>query len=317
MMEASEKNLLSELKEAIENTASRNTIQNTGLDTLVAEIKILSQQTAANIIEIGKRLNAAKVQVEHGEWGAWLESNFEFTERTAQRFMKAANEFSKTTALSDLSPTKIFALLDVPAADREAFIAQPHDVGGEQKTVDEMTSRELAQAIKALKDAERDKAAKDSEIQRQAQKLQKLESDLEQSMVAQKMLADLKKPETITVEKKIEVKPPDYEKMKFRLDTLENENKLLKLQADTRTEDERRKDRQIKAENFVWKIRSFVSDMASIGYIGSGYARLSQQGQKDYEQAISSLEKLCRDMRDQLILPREDQIYDMRGDEDE
>jgi len=34
----------------------------TQLQQLVAEIKILSQQTAANIIEIGKRLNSSGIR---------------------------------------------------------------------------------------------------------------------------------------------------------------------------------------------------------------------------------------------------------------
>lgn len=76
---------------------------------------------------------------------------------------------------------------------------------------------ELQKIKQALKDAEKDKAAKDAEIQRQSQRLQKLEDDLEQSKIAQKMLADLKKPDTVTVEKRVEVIPPDYETTKQKL----------------------------------------------------------------------------------------------------
>lgn len=282
----------------------------TPLPQLVAEIKILSQQTAANIIEIGKRLNAAKEQVDHGEWAGWLQSNFDLTDRTARNFMRAAVEFGDENG-KRFPISKIYALLDVPAAERETFIAQPHEVNGQQKTVDEMTSRELAATIKALKDIEKAKADSDRLVQEQSQRLQKMSDELGQSKAAQKMLADLKKPDTVTVEKRVEVIPPDYEKLKFKVDTLENENKLLKLQADTRTEDERRQDHLVKAETFVGRVRKFISDMAAIGYIGGGYARLSPQGQRDYEQSIASLEKLCQDMRDQLIIPKNDQIYEM------
>lgn len=124
----------------------------------MAEIKILSQQQAANIIEIGKRLNAAKEQVEHGEWGEYIESNYEFSQRHANRLMEVYESFPNWTPESNLSYKKAYALLDVPAADRETFIAQPHEVNGQQKTVDEMTSRELAATIKALKEAEKEKA---------------------------------------------------------------------------------------------------------------------------------------------------------------
>ena len=189
----------------------------TPLPQLVAEIKILSQQTAANIIEIGKRLNVAKEQVEHGDWAGWLDANFDFSRQHANRFMRAATEFSNVTSQLQMSQTKIFALLDVPAADRETFISQPHEVNGQQKTVDEMTSRELAATIKALKDIEKAKADSDRLVQDQAADITKLKKDLDDAKVAQKMLADLKKPDTVTEEKRIEVIPPDYETTKQKL----------------------------------------------------------------------------------------------------
>lgn len=189
----------------------------TPLPQLVAEIKILSQQQAVNIIEIGKRLIEAKQQLSHGEWGPWVEQNVPYSQRWANQYMKVATEFANWNPSSNLNQKKIFALLSLPAGEVETFLAQPHEVNGQQKTVDEMTSRELAATIKALKDAEKDKAAKDAEIQRQSQRLQKLEDDLEQSKIAQKMLADLKKPDTVTVEKRIEVIPPDYESTKQKL----------------------------------------------------------------------------------------------------
>lgn len=189
----------------------------TPLPQLVAEIKILSQQTAANIIEIGKRLNAAKEQVEHGDWGDWLESNFDFSRQHANRFMRAASEFSNVTSQLQISQTKIFALLDVPAADRETFLSQPHEVNGQQKTVDEMTSRELAATIKALKEAEKDKAEKDKLIQDQSRRLQSTTDALEAARIKAVQLEAAKKPDTVTIEKRIEIIPPDYELTKQKL----------------------------------------------------------------------------------------------------
>lgn len=101
------------------------------------------QQTAQNIIEIGKRLIKIKEKLPHGEWGNFLKEKVDFTERTAQRFMRVANEFSNPTTLSDLGQSKLFALLDLPSDEREEFISQPHEVNGQTKTIDEMTSREL------------------------------------------------------------------------------------------------------------------------------------------------------------------------------
>ncbi len=117
------------------------------IDALTAEILILKQQTAQNIIEIGKRLISVKESLPHGEWGKWLKEKVDFTDRTAQRFIKVANECSNPTALSDLPKTKVFALLDLPLEEREEFV--------KNNPVDEMTTRELQEAIKEKKELEK------------------------------------------------------------------------------------------------------------------------------------------------------------------
>jgi hypothetical protein len=90
----------------------------------------------------------------HGEWGKWLEDKVDFTDRTAQRFIRVSKEFSNMTSLSSLGSRKLFALLDVPSEEREEFISNPHEVNGEIKTVDEMTTRELQKTIKEKKELE-------------------------------------------------------------------------------------------------------------------------------------------------------------------
>lgn len=126
-----------------------NEIQN--IDTLTVEILILKQQTAQNIIEIGKRLINVKESLPHGEWGKYLDEKVEFGKSTANNFMRVAKEFSNLQAIGSLPQTKVFALLEVPPEEREEFI--------KNNPVNEMTTRELQQAIK-----DRDKAEKEKEI---------------------------------------------------------------------------------------------------------------------------------------------------------
>lgn len=118
------------------------------LEVIETEINFYKQQTASGIIEIGRRLIEAKKQLGHGEWGKWLKEKVDFRQETARKFMKCAEEFSNSQALGNLGQTKIFALLDIPIENREEFINSTHEVNGEQKTVDEMTTRELQKAIK-------------------------------------------------------------------------------------------------------------------------------------------------------------------------
>lgn len=76
--------------------------------------------------------------------------------------MKIAQEYSKTQPVSYLPYTKLLALLQVPEADRDEFIQETHLVDGQEKTVSEMSKRELEQAIK-----ERDEAQRNERLMRE------------------------------------------------------------------------------------------------------------------------------------------------------
>lgn len=147
------------------------------LETITAEINFYKAQTVQNIIEIGKRLSEAKAQLEHGEWLTWLQDSVELSKRTAQRFMRLADEYTKTTPVSFLSYSKMLALLAVPQDERDEFISSTHIVDGEEKTVSEMSKRELERVIK-----ERDEAIKREEQEKaDKQRYKKLYEDKEKA----------------------------------------------------------------------------------------------------------------------------------------
>ena len=118
------------------------------LPVLVVEIKFYLQRTAENIVEIGKRLIQAKELVPHGEWQNWLENNFNFSQSTAQRFIKCAERFGKSAAPRDLNPSQMFELLSLPVGDEEKFIAEK---SAEGTPVEDMTVKKLREEIKEWK----------------------------------------------------------------------------------------------------------------------------------------------------------------------
>ena len=182
------------------------------VDKLTTEILILKQQTAQNIIEIGKRLVQVKDSLDHGEWLPWLETKVDFKVTTASKFMRVAKEFSNFQTYESLNQSKIFALLDLPVEDREEFTNKPHELpSGETKTINEMTTRELQAAIKAQKEAER--------------RAMRAESENQHLKTANKILIDKAKTagDPIIVETPVQVFPPDYERIK-------QENEQLKAQ---------------------------------------------------------------------------------------
>ena len=94
-------------------------VRDNNLPQLELEIKFYLGQTAQNIIEVGKRLIAAKALVQHGHWQNWLNDNFQLTERTAQRFMQISERFSKTVDIDGFQPSQLTELLALPdAAER-------------------------------------------------------------------------------------------------------------------------------------------------------------------------------------------------------
>ncbi len=108
-------------------------------------------------IEIGRRLVEAKELLSHGEWLPWLKRETEFSERSAQNYMKIFNEYgaaqlglfgpeTNTQTFADLPISKALLLLSVPESEREDF--------AEEVNAEGISTRELEEAIAARKAAE-------------------------------------------------------------------------------------------------------------------------------------------------------------------
>lgn len=162
-------------KEMANITAEANEAR---LSTLAAEINTIKTQTQKIMmqaaVEIGRRLVEAKGAVGHGGWGAWLEHNVDYSERTAQNLIRIFQEYgegqqrlfgeSNPQAFADLTYTQAVALLGIKNPDERAEFVESHDVAN-------MTSRELADAIKerdearaALEEAEKESEDKQKNI---------------------------------------------------------------------------------------------------------------------------------------------------------
>ena len=156
----------------------------------ICEIKSRAQSLALMYaVEIGRRLIEAKAMLPHGEWGKWLAEKVDFTPRSAQNFMLAAKEFgdgespsllifSNTKTFSHLPYTKVLQLLAIPEEEREEFV-EKHDLS-------EMTSKEIAEAIK-----QRDEARK--EAREAAKRAQEAEEAAKGVDALKKELADVVK----------------------------------------------------------------------------------------------------------------------------
>ena len=142
-----------------------------GAHEIALEINVLKQQTARSMlaaaVEIGRLLCEAKAKVAHGEWGQWLAENVCYSVSTANNMMRLYNERESMAQLDmfssggwdmfeGMSPTKVLALLEVPAHERREFIEQTGAAS------DDVSVADVKAEIKARKEAEeRAKAAEE------------------------------------------------------------------------------------------------------------------------------------------------------------
>ncbi|GKX65813.1 DUF3102 domain-containing protein [Inconstantimicrobium mannanitabidum] len=123
---------------------------------LINDIITAKEDIAQNILKIGKRLYIAKQLVQHGEWKSWLAEKVDFSVRSAQTYIKTykimmdlPEELEAT--LYKLDSSKLVEISSIKKDNIEEFIRNTHFVGGAEKTVEEMSVRELKEVIKENK----------------------------------------------------------------------------------------------------------------------------------------------------------------------
>lgn len=164
--------------------------------TIAAEIRVLQDQAKRMalmyIIEIGQRLTEAKELVPYGEWGEYLETELGYKQSSANNYMKIYREYGSVPAIADsqalgnLSYTQALELLALPSGEREEFVQQ-HDV-------ENMSSRELKQAIRDRDAARQAQAEAQQQITDLSEKLKEAElaaqsHDEEVRMARQELLS--------------------------------------------------------------------------------------------------------------------------------
>ncbi|WJH28430.1 DUF3102 domain-containing protein [Paenibacillus sp. CC-CFT742] len=161
------------------------------IETIAIEINSIKDQTKKIMlhgsIEIGRRLTEAKEMMPHGDWMNWLADSVDYSQSTANNLMKLFKEYGSdqltlfgdnadSQALGSLSYTQAVALLGIPAEEREAFV--------QENDVDSMSTRELQEAVKARKDAEKALKAAQAEAEK-AKKAMEKEQKLREKLEAQ------------------------------------------------------------------------------------------------------------------------------------
>ena len=269
------------------------------IEKTTAEILILKDQTAQNIIEIGKRLIEVKENLEHGEFKSWLKKKVKFTERSAQRFMQIGREFSNATSLSHLGSTKLFLLAGLDEEDRQELI--------QENNVEDMTTRELEQAVKEKK-----------EITKQLKIEQEYSNELQESIkekerqirTLQNEIEKIQIPEKEIIEKEVikEVVPKNLilekQALEKELETLRKraekaENTLSRIKLDKEINQDKVYS-NTKLEHLLVNIKDFLDNASKYTYLKDELQKIPPQNKKILESKINEVESWTMLMKQAL-----------------
>lgn len=140
------------------------------IEAITNDILEAKRRGGEAILTIGRCLTEAKQSLPHGEWLPWLNERVELSERTAQKFMKLAREWSNPNTLADLGASKALMLLALPDSERERL-------AGDHNVID-MSARQLEQAIRERKEAQEAAARAEAEAKTAEEARAKMEEDM-------------------------------------------------------------------------------------------------------------------------------------------
>jgi pyruvate/2-oxoglutarate dehydrogenase complex dihydrolipoamide acyltransferase (E2) component len=113
-------------------------------------IKGLAKRVAGDVVEIGRGLHEVKEELGHGYWLPWLDAEFGWTDRQAERFMNVHAAFESDN-LSNLAPIDVSALylISAPSTPEPAREAVKETAAEGQK----VSHAQAKAAVGAAKDA--------------------------------------------------------------------------------------------------------------------------------------------------------------------
>lgn len=286
------------------------------IEKTTAEILILKEQTAQNIVEIGKRLIAVKSNLQHGEFDEWLKNKVDFSTRTAQRFMRIATEFSNTTSVSYLGTRKLLALAGLDEEDREEVM--------QENDVDKMTARQLEQAVREKKelkkrlDDEQEYSNKlQKSIQEKEQAIKDLQDKIDKIPVPEKEIIEKEVVKEVIPEKVIQEKAllkQQIEKQKQQLVEIQKraekaENTLKGIRLENNLAKDEVYD-NAKLDTLIYNINDFLNKNSKYTYLKEDLQHIPSKKRKFVEEKVNSIKEWVM-LMEQALDNRQDVVGNM------
>ena len=269
------------------------------IEKTTAEILILKDQTAQNIIEIGKRLIKVKNNLPHGEYLNWLENKVDFSDRTARNFMKVAMTFENWQPVANLGTRKLLALAGLDEEERQEIM--------QENNVEDMTTRELEKIVKEKKqikeqlEAEQEYSNELQEaIKEKEEKIRTLQAEIEKIQIPEKEIVEVEKevvkeviPENLMKEK--EMLKQSIAEQKQQLETLQKRaEKAESTLKSIRLEDNLEKDRAFdtaKLDMLIANINDFLAKNSKFTYLKEDLQNIPSKKKKFVEASVNSIKE--------------------------
>lgn len=252
------------------------------LEQLAVEIVTFDRQakiTAVSCaIEIGERLLEAKDLVPHGEWGNWLKVNVNYSQSTANNFMRLYKEYgndqgslfttlTNSQTIMNLDVSKALALTVLPPEEREEFVSE-HDV-------ESMSTRDLKEALQENK-----------ELKQQQQQLKHLLEEKERQATESASQLDIAISERQRMQDKLNEsvnRNAGYEKsLQLKIDAAK------RLEAEKKAAEEKQKESEKKAQELQRKMEELENQKPEVDQqvIGELQAEAEKQAERRFAQEI-------------------------------
>lgn len=269
----------------MENISFQEIESGNRLQQLAVEIITFDRQakiTAVSCaIEIGERLLEAKDLVPHGEWGKWLKENVNYSQSTANNFMRLYKEYgnnqgslfttvTNSQAIMNLDVSKALALTVLPPEEREEFVAE-HDV-------EQMSTRDLKEALQENRELKQQQQQLQKQLEEKDRQVKETSAQLDTAITERQKMQE-KLSETVN-------QNAGYEKsLQVKIDAAKKLEQEKKAAEEKRRESEQ-KVQQLQQQIDALKEQKLQPDQQMIGQLR---AEAEKQAQQQFQEQIEKL----------------------------
>lgn len=297
------------------------------LDSYAAQARMLTENIALNMLQLGHVFTEAKRLVEHGQWAGWVQDNCGMSERYAQQFIQAYARYGENEQYARLGKTKLIRLLALPEGEEERFMAE-HDVEAmSTREVDEAVKAERAQWQKKLDAANRAREEAEKQLSFLQTKEPEIPEEFYQNMKAKDEQIARQKLAMEQMAEQQRQMIEDSGQHTAELNGLKRENALLRqensdqnamlrdIQTDlehaqqellnaksdlARGDAERMPADQLTIDVFAGAVRQFIGTCARMPQMRRVFSTMSYQEKQEYETLLATVEEWAKGSRQAL-----------------